>query len=139
MSDTLSTPVKAIQGEDIETYEIPLLRKLYGRPGMGTLFGDYYRSADAVRITEKEARHYIEIGDRSALADLKRERRGEYSLIDVRRRIESNLRKLRQHRNKIKASSLSDSEKRRRLDRVSEKMQALMNRFNKIHNERVEE
>ncbi len=35
VADTLGARWKAGKGENVETYEVPLLRKVYGKPGMG--------------------------------------------------------------------------------------------------------
>jgi hypothetical protein len=137
VSDTLSTPIKAVQGQDIESYEIPLLRRLYGKPGVGTLFQEYYRNADAVRITEKEARHFIETGDRKALMQLRRERRGEYAMIETRKSVDSEIRKLRVQKNRLKASTLADRQQRIREDQIDARIEQLMNHFNRTYNARV--
>lgn len=137
VADTFSTPIKAIKGEEIEIYEIPLLRKLYGRPGLGTLYQEYYRNADAVRVTEKEAKHYLDMGDHTALAKLKRERRGEYDLINARRKTASQLTKARKQRKKIEASDLSEREKKAQLEAVGKDIKDLMNRFNRLYNQKV--
>lgn len=138
VTDTLSTPIKAIKGDDVESYEIPLARRVYGRPGQGALFEEYYRNADAVRITEKEAKHYQEIGDAGSLAALKSERAGEYAMILARRNTESQIAKLRQQRNRVEvATSLSDEEKRSRTDEINARIEDLMQRFNRLHAEKV--
>ena len=104
----------------------------------GTLFEDYYRNTDAIRITENEARHFIQIGDREALEDLRRERAGEFALIGIRRRVETDLRNLRQQRNIVEGSRAPEAVKRRQLDHINQRVEHLMNRFNRLYNQRVE-
>jgi len=137
IADTVSTPIKALKGDEIETYEIPLLRKLYGQPGLGTLYQEYYRNADAVRITEKEAKHYIETKNIDAELELKEARWGEYSLIGERRKSDSYLMKQRKERNRIDESDLSDAEKKRQISNIGDEIKDTMNQFNRLYNERV--
>ena len=138
ISDSVSTPIKAIQDKEIESYEVPLLRKLYGRPGLGSLFEEYHENSDAIRITEKEAKHFMETNQPQRLAELRAERPGEYALIDARRRTDRQLSKIRQERKRIEASNLPDAEKKRRLKALSRQMELTMLRFNRMYYERVE-
>ena len=137
ITDTFATPVKALQGEDVETFEIPLLRRVYGRPGASTLRQEYYENADAIRVTELEVRHFQETGDQAGLSRLRRERRGEYGMIEARRRIERDLRRLRTARNRVEGSRLSDAQQRARLDQINRQMDQRMTQFNRLYNQRV--
>lgn len=49
VADTLGAPWKAVKGEDVESYEVPLLRKVYGKPGMGQSSQDYDAQTMIVR------------------------------------------------------------------------------------------
>jgi hypothetical protein len=136
LSDTLSTPIKALEGDDLESYEVPLVRKVYGLPGMGDLTSEYYDHADAVRLAENEYKHYAAV-DRQEALKLREQNADVLRLAPARSKIEEELTKLRQQRRRVDQSQLSDADKKARDEQINREMRTLMQRFNKLYNEHV--
>lgn len=132
VADALSLPAKAIKGEEVETYEVPMVRRLYGAPGAGTLRQEYNEHADAVRVTELEYRHYKDIGDLGKVDEIRRDHGDELALVMANKRIGNEIAKLKTQRKRLEAAGRS-------ADAVNERIKALMNRFNQLYNERVGE
>ncbi|MBI4695594.1 MAG: hypothetical protein HY749_16375 [Gammaproteobacteria bacterium] len=119
-SDVVQTPWKAITGQDLESYEVPLLRKVYGAPGMGQTMTEYYRNRDAVALTQAELKHYA--GDSEKVDQIQADHGKDLKLVGLMNATEKQLKMLR----KMKRGA-DDAERRQLIDR---QMKAVMDRFN---------
>ena len=130
LSDVVSTPAKALSDEPIESYEVPLLRKVYGAPGMGTVTQEFYERVEEVRLAEKQYKFYQ--GNADKLRELRAEYGVELSLIPAMKRIEKDMRLIRKH---LKVAEKIDDQERVRM--LREREAVLMKRFNGIYNSRM--
>ncbi len=120
VADSGSTPWKVAKGEAVESYEIPVLRKLYGRPGLGQASQDYYRNRDAVALSVAQLRHYQ--NDPEKVREIQAEYGDELRLRGLMKITERQLKRLRKARD-----AATEREQRRK---VEEQMKAVMDRFN---------
>ena len=116
-----------MKGEEIETYEIPLLRKLYGKPGMGQTVQDYYKNRDAIALTATQLKHYA--GDAEKLKEIRTERATELKLVPMMKGYERQLAHLRKAKKRTE-----DKEKVKEID---ERMKAVMDKFNTAYYQTV--
>jgi len=123
VSDIVSTPLKLIQDEDIESYEVPVLRKVYGRPGKGGVTSDYYENTEKVRLAEKEFKHYMQ--DPKMRSVLRTKYASELSLVGSMKAISSAIEKVKKARKRAEAKG--DKEKAKRYRDMENK---LMEQFN---------
>lgn len=130
VADTFATPAKVVQGEAIETYEVPVLRKVYGAPGRGTLVSDFYERMEAVQVTDKQLKHYK--GDHAKISEIRRDRAGEVRLLGDMKLAQSHLRKIRKQ---IKAAEKSGNEVG--LKSAREREEKVMRQFNKAYNAKM--
>lgn len=130
LSDIVSTPAKALSDEPIESYEVPLLRKVYGAPGMGTVVSDFYERMEAVQVTDKQLKHYK--GDSAKIAEIRRQHPGEVRLLMDMKLAQSQLRKVRKQ---IKLYEKSGNESALKIAR--ERENEIMRRFNRAYNNKM--
>jgi len=131
MSNLISTPIKAVKGDDIETYEIPFLRRVYGKPGKQQLTQEYYENADTVRLVDRQIAHYK--SDPAKLKEIVKEYRPEVRLISRMKATREAMKELR-----VQAKSIEKIKnpevKERRKKVVEERMEKVMGNFNKNFN-----
>ena len=130
VADTFATPAKALSGEPVESYEVPVLRKVYGAPGRGTLVSDFYERMEAVQVTDKQLKHYKE--DPVKMAEVRKQRAGEVRLLGDMKLAQSQLRKIRKQ---IKAAEKSGNEVG--LKSAREREEVVMRRFNRAYNQKM--
>lgn len=123
VADTLGAPWKAMKGEDVESYEVPLLRKVYGKPGMGQSSQDYYQARDAVALTAAQIKHYA--GDSAKLAEIRRDHAVDVRMLGQMKAAEKQLSGLRKLRKRE-----TDPARRRAIET---QMKAVMDRFNRAY------
>jgi len=127
----ISTPIKAVKGDDIETYEIPFLRRVYGKPGKQQLTQEYYENADTVRLVDRQIAHYK--SDPAKLKEIVKEYRPEVRLISRMKATREAMKELR-----VQAKSIEKIKnpevKERRKKVVEERMEKVMGNFNKNFN-----
>jgi len=123
VADTLGAPWKAAKGEDVESYEVPLLRKVYGKPGMGQSSQDYYQARDAVALTAAQIKHYA--GDSEKLAEIRKEHAVDVRMLGQMKAAEKQLSGLRKLRKRE-----TDPARRRAIET---QMKAVMDRFNRAY------
>jgi hypothetical protein len=128
VGDAISTPLKVARGETIETYEVPLLRKVYGSSGFTQMFQEFYENLDTVRLTYNEIKHFQ--GDPKKLKEIKRKYGKEATLIPEMQNVEKQLTQYRSLRRQYEV--FPESKKRRaKLDQLNENTTNLMKSFNK--------
>lgn len=130
VTDTLATPMKALQGEPVETYEVPLLRKLYGTPGAGEVVSTFYESTDTVSLADKQYRHYK--GDAAKQAEIRAEHDKELRLVPAMKEATKQLRALRKI---IKLAEKAGNAEKVKLLRAKE--QVIMKKFNTIYSKKM--
>jgi hypothetical protein len=135
-SDAISTPLKAIRGEDVEAYEIPLVRKIYGAPGFTQLYQDFYENIDTIRLTYNEIKHFQ--GNPKKLKEIKSKHGKEAKLIPEMKNVQKSLKLYRSLRRQIESAPESEK-KRAKLDQLSENTKKLMKSFNKKYHKTMGE
>lgn len=123
VADSFVAPWKSLSGEEVETYEVPMIRKVYGTPGMSQTTGDYYKARDAIAITDAQLKHYLDEPEK--VARIRQEYAFELRLLPQMKLAEKQLRAIR--KSKKKATS---PEEVRALD---ERAKAVMDRFNRLY------
>ncbi|HNT86913.1 MAG TPA: hypothetical protein PKL84_03520, partial [Candidatus Hydrogenedentes bacterium] len=126
LADTLGAPWKAVRGDDVETYEVPVLRKIYGAPGMGQVTQDYYKNRDSVALLEAQLKHYA--SDRQKFDEVKSEYAAEYRVLPAMKMAEKHLRMLR----KQKKAAADDP---KRVKDVDAQMKRVMEKFNRTYSQ----
>ena len=135
VSNLISTPIKAVRGEDIETFEIPLLRRLYGRPGNQALTKEYYENMDDIRLLKRQISHYKK--DREKVKSIYRENRGRIRMMEMANAVDREIKALRKQRRNIELSARSADEKKNMTEAIEKKAQRLMRGFNARYNRTV--
>lgn len=121
VADTIGAPWKKfVQGEPIETYEVPLLRKVYGTPGTAQTTQDYYKNRDAIALTQAQLSHYKTDGVK--LREVRAQHAADLRMIPALKSTEAQLKKLRE------ARKLSKDRARER--EIEDRMHQVMDRFN---------
>lgn len=121
VADTVGAPWKRFaQGEKLETYEVPVLRKVYGSAGPAQITQDYYKHRDAVALTSSQLSHYKT--DAVKLRDIRQKHAEELRMIPIMKATESQLKKLREMKKLTKD--------RARQREIEDRMRQVMARFN---------
>ena len=127
-SRTADAVKRTITGEEIEPNEVPFMRRLEGRV---TPYGDqdkYYERRDEIRQIEKE---YKEMSTQEREA-YKAEFGGKIKLILPMKATDKKLGKLRKARDRVEAAeSLTDAERKARLEEIQDQMEAVVDDFNR--------
>ena len=130
-SDAISTPLKAVKGEPVETYEIPFLRKVYGKPGMASLTSDFYDNMDAVRLVDRQVKHYRD--DKEKQKEIKHDYQKDFRMIHRAKITQKIIKRLNE--SKRRAIGRNDTEK---VESINAKIQKQMKLFNKAYNKGAE-
>jgi len=123
VADAFVAPWKSLKGEEVETYEIPMVRKVYGTPGMGQTTGDYYKARDAIAITDAQLKHYLDEPEKAAR--IRAKYAFELRLLPQMKIAEKQLRAIRKSKKQA-----TTPEQVRALD---ERAKAVMDRFNRLY------
>jgi hypothetical protein len=135
VSNLISTPIKAVKGETIESYEVPFLRKVYGKPGQQALTQEFYENIDEVRLVSRQLSHYKENPEK--VREIAAAYRPEIRLIGRMKATQTALEQLRE--SKQAAENIKNPErKERRLKVIDESMDKTMKIFNKHYHLIVE-
>lgn len=131
VSNLISTPIKYAKGEDVETYEIPFLRRVYGKAGKQVLTQEYYENMDSVRLVQRQLSHYKH--DPAKVREIAREHKAEVRLIA---RMKATQKAMKDLRDQLKASeNIKDPAVRKaREKKIEETMQKIMVGFNRNYN-----
>ena len=131
---------KWINGEDIESFEVPFTRRVYGEKSTWADRDIYYQIRDSVLLTERQLKVLSGTGRDAEMKRVMRDRADEMKMIPMVKKADSQLRKLRQARRAIEASQLTDEQKQKQLDAVAEHEERVMlvvrKRFNGLLNAR---
>ncbi len=131
VSNLVSAPLKAAKGEDLESYEIPFLRRVYGQAGKQVLTQNYYKNMDAVRLVDRQLDHYENKPDK--VREIIKEYRAEYSLIDRMKATQDAMKGLRDQMKSV--DTIKDPQIRaERKKKIEQTMEKVMNGFNKNYN-----
>jgi hypothetical protein len=132
--DMISTPLKMAKKEDVETYEIPMVRKVYERLGMMSVTQDFYENLDSVRMVKRQLDHYET--DRKKTRSIRRQFSREVRLIGFADEVKQQLSELYKERrrvDKIKSRALREKRKRQ----INNKIERIMRRFSQKYNKVV--
>jgi len=136
LGDTVATPIKILQKEEIETYTVPLVRKLYGTQNPRRMVSSYYKNMEDIRLVENQIKFYRE--DPEKRRSVKDEFNAQYRLIGRAKQYQSQIRKLRKRRNQIKnTKKLTDQERKLKLQPIEDRINLVMTKFNKLYREKV--
>jgi len=123
VADAFVAPWKSLKGEEVETYEIPMVRKVYGTPGMSQTTGDYYKARDAIAITDAQLKHYLDEPEK--VVRIRAKYAFELRLLPQMKLAEKQLRAIRKSKKQA-----TRPEQVRALD---ERAKAVMDRFNRLY------
>jgi len=136
LGDTVATPIKILQKDEIETYTVPLVRKLYGTQNPRRMVSTYYKNMEDIRLVENQIKFYRE--DPEKRQSVKNEYNAQYRLIGRAKQYQSQIRKLRKKRNQIKnTKKLTDQERKLKLQPIEDRINLVMTKFNKLYREKV--
>lgn len=136
-ADLTLTPAKWAQGETVESYEVPLLRKVYGKPGISTTIQEYHRNKDDVRLAQKQYEHYVDSGNAGKAQEVKQEYSAQLALVRDKQATERAISRIKKAIKRIQNLRISDDEKKTRIDDLREQERKLMMRFNKRYNDLI--
>jgi hypothetical protein len=131
VGNLISSPIKAAKGEDLETYEIPVLRKVYGKPGKQQLTQEYYENMDAVRLVDRQIKHYE--NDPEKIKEIVKDYRPEVRLIGMMKATQETMKELRD-RLKVVEKMKDPEIKADRKKKIEATMEKVMTNFNKKYN-----
>jgi hypothetical protein len=127
VANLISTPIKAIKGEDIETYEVPIFRRLYGRTGKQALSSDFYENMDAVQLVYRQLKYYQ--NDKKKIKEIKMESAREVSAIRAMKATKKALNVLRKAKKAVMKIQ-NPQRRKKKLKGINNKMQWIMKNFN---------
>jgi ribosomal protein S18 acetylase RimI-like enzyme len=124
---------KYSKGEDIESYEIPFVRQVFGKPGASTLSSDFYDNIDTVRVAERQYKHYED--DKEMIKKIIKDNKSELRLGELARDASKEVSELRRQRSELerRGETPKSSDRIRRIDN---RIERIMRRFNKKFNAR---
>jgi hypothetical protein len=124
---------KYSKGEDIESYEIPFVRQVFGKPGASTLSSDFYENIDTVRVAERQYKHYED--DKEMIKKIIKDNKSELRLGELARDASKEVSELRRQRSELerRGETPKSSDRIRRIDN---RIERIMRRFNKKFNAR---
>jgi hypothetical protein len=131
----ISTPIKLIEGENIETYEVPIMRRVYGKIGNQALSQQFYENYDAVKLVERQIKHYKK--DKEKIRDIKKNNPAEIKMLRFLLKRKLSLYKIRRElsklrKQKVEAKKIKDRSNRMdKIEKIDNKIQKLMMNFNK--------
>lgn len=131
VGNLISAPIKMAKEEELEAYEIPILRRVYGKIGKQALTQEFYENIDAVQLVRRQYKHYLK--DKKKLKEIRKQNPAEIKMLrhlEKRKssisRISRGLSKLRKRRNAaMKAGN------RQKVDELNSKIELVMRKFNK--------
>ena len=131
VANLISTPIKYAKGEDVESYEIPFLRRLYGKAGKQALTQQYYENMDSVRLVDRQLSHYK--NDPAKVRGIVKEYNAEVRMISRMKATQKAMKDLKDQRES--AEKIKDPEVRKaREKKIEEVTQKIMNGFNRYYN-----
>src|SRR5699024_1651119 len=116
--NTMDGPLKLLQGEPVDAYRIPFVRKVYGEVTDRAVRDDYYAALTDIGYVRKEYEAARSARDARRATDIRRQHLEEMRLIGRAEASEKRVKKLREQRKTVDASSLGKRLKRQRLDEI---------------------
>ncbi|MEC4724249.1 LPD5 domain-containing protein [Shewanella sp. D64] len=123
--------VKAMEGKEIESRDIPFARRFYKRLNPKAAIGEFYTAKDTLAKVKAD---YLSLHGKDKV-EFKREYKLSLELQKFASNIEKSLRNLNKQKGSIEASRLSSLEKERRIQLIEDKKIELTLRFSKKRNE----
>lgn len=136
VANLISTPIKAIKGEDIETYEVPIFRRLYGRTGKQALTSDFYENMDAVQLVYRQLKHYKD--DKKKIEEIKTESIQEIRSIWAMKSAKRALKLLRKGK-KLAMKIQNTQRRKKKFEAINGKIKAVMKNFNNRYKQQERE
>lgn len=125
------------EGESINAYEVPFVSKFFGTQREGKSRDLYYQRRDDLRYLKQERDLARENRDLKRIAELKRDRPGEFGMLPEYDRSERELAGLRKQINALKSDRIPDERQQARIDRLEERQAQVYNRFNQRYRDLV--
>jgi hypothetical protein len=133
IGDTLMLPVKLMSPtKELETYEIPFLRRVYGKPGNQAISQQFYESMDKVRMAVSQYKHYVD--DPEKVAEIKKDNRHELKLQGYMSYTERLMEGIRKEQRSLVEKPDNDRKTERLVELEKRKLKA-MKAFNKAYEE----
>jgi len=136
VSNLISTPVKLATGDTVETFEVPFLRKVYGKPGKQVLTQEFYENIDEVRLVSRQLNHYKDNPEK--VREIIKEYRPEVRLIKRMEVTQDALKQIREARQEIEKKTKNEEIKERKLKALDESADKIMMNFNKHYHRMME-
>lgn len=126
--------VKVVKGEEVESRDIPFFRKYFASISDSVDVAEFYQRLEDLQVVEKQATG-LPKDERLAF---RKENKGKIRMLPMSQAVKKELQKLNRLRNDIEASkSLSEEQKKQRIDKIEETKRRLTSRFNAKYNETV--
>ncbi|OPY86054.1 MAG: hypothetical protein A4E71_01778 [Smithella sp. PtaU1.Bin162] len=129
ISNLISTPVKLATGDTVETFEVPFLRKVYGKPGKQVLTQEFYKNIDEVRLVSRQINHYKD--NPGKVREIVKDYPSEYRLIGRMKATQKTLEEIRKTKQLVTDKIKNEEVKERRLKALNESEEKIMMNFNK--------
>ena len=130
-ANAVLTPLKAMKGEEeIEPYEIPILRKVYGKGGSKVLTSDYYENADSVNLLNRQIERYKT--EPIKLREILKDHSKELKLIAPMKITKNNISRLNKIQDKIDLIK-DDNVRKEKTVIIKDRKDILMKRFNTLY------
>lgn len=123
LDEFLDTPIKLMNGEQVEPYKVPFLGKVYGSVGKLSTYEDYIKYVAETEYAEADLITARLQKDKEWEAKTRRLYPEYISNIDLAKKTESEIQALNKNRKEIEDSgSITPAEKRERLERIDEQI-----------------
>lgn len=132
VTDAINTPINAFNGEKIESYTVPGLRRVYGSVPERQALADMYQNLDAIRLTKEQLDAYK--GDSAKTADIRREYALDVKMMAAAKVVQSQMHKLNKVIRQTEAGSLSEAEKKAKVQQLEDRKIKLAQEFNRRYN-----
>lgn len=133
VSDIASAAQKIPSGDSMEPYEVPFLRRVYGRVGELASSQDYYDNVDAVRMVSREYEHYKD--DPNKTKEILRGYKAEFLSIKDMERTQKAIKKLKGQKELLEAGKKTPA-RQKAIDSLDKTIDKLMKSFNKLYENR---
>jgi hypothetical protein len=131
VGNLISVPIKLAKGEGLESYEIPILRRVYGKIGNQALTQQYYENMDAVRLVKRQYKHYIK--DKKKLKEIRKQSPAEIKMLRYLEKKKISISKISREISGLRKSRIAAIKKgdKKRVDELNAKIEFGMRKFNK--------
>ena len=129
--DAFTLPYKAMQEEEISTYEVPFLRRLSGEQSEWSDSRDYYKNVEDVLTARNEAKAYV---GTPYYQSLRKKASVELSLVAYAEKTENSIRKLKRIKNNAEAKGNKQAVKN-----LEARIRAVQKQFNRVYNRKKNE